>query len=280
MSFTAAAAAIGSAAAGIGSALLNNAASVKAVKKQIEWERERATHAHQWEVSDLKKAGLNPILSAGGQGATTGGISAPVPDTSGIVTGTQSFMDAINTALKGKEVQNQTKLSNAEIHQKDVLNELTQMQTLTESYKQGLISKQTASTAMETNLKNAQLKAIEQDIQQKRDSFELKLGQMQAAIDEMKANKRHKEADALIREYEATHRRFVFWKNQTMDIIGALGQAKRDFFGTKTKSETYNVSENFDAKGRSRGRKESHTISNMNKLALGLSAARLMGAIL
>ena len=133
---------------------------------------------------------------------------------------------------------------------------------------------------METNLKNAQLKAIEQDIQQKRDSFELKLGQMRAAIDEMKANKRHKEADALIREYEATHRRFVFWKKQTMDIIGALGQAKRDFLGTKTKSETYNVSENFDAKGRSRGRKESHTISNMNKLTLGLSAARLIGAVL
>lgn len=44
--------------------------------KQKEWEKERATHAHQWEMKDLKNAGLNPALTAmGGQGASTSGIS-------------------------------------------------------------------------------------------------------------------------------------------------------------------------------------------------------------
>lgn len=45
-----------------------------AQKMQIAWERERANNAHQWEVNDLMKAGINPTLTAGGQGAATGSI--------------------------------------------------------------------------------------------------------------------------------------------------------------------------------------------------------------
>lgn len=61
---------------------------------QMAWERERAQNAHQWEVEDLKKAGLNPIISAGGTGATTSGISGAMPDTSGY----NKAVDAINSA--------------------------------------------------------------------------------------------------------------------------------------------------------------------------------------
>lgn len=35
------------------------------------WEQDMANSAHQREVEDLRKAGLNPILSAGGSGAVT-----------------------------------------------------------------------------------------------------------------------------------------------------------------------------------------------------------------
>ena len=104
---------IGGAASAFGGAYSANAAAKAAeaaTKRQIEWERERATHAHQWEVEDLKKAGLNPILSAGGSGAVTGGISAPVPDTSGYAQAGNALFQTINTAIEAKKIQSEIAL--------------------------------------------------------------------------------------------------------------------------------------------------------------------------
>lgn len=80
--------------------------------KQIAWEKERATHAHQWEMEDLKNANLNPALTAtGGSGATTGSIGAPtnaMPNFEGLQMGT--FTDMI---AKLVEMRNNTKATNA-----------------------------------------------------------------------------------------------------------------------------------------------------------------------
>lgn len=85
----------------IGSSLLNAYYSNKAWKRQ----KEMAQNAHQWEVADLKKAGLNPILSAtGGSGASAG--STPVPAGVGVDLG-----GAVSTAqnVENSKFANQLK---------------------------------------------------------------------------------------------------------------------------------------------------------------------------
>lgn len=267
----------------LGSAYMSAKYAKEMQRRQIEWERERATHAHQWEVQDLQAAGLNPILSAGGNGATTGGISAPVPDMSGYAqageAAGQAIWSAISAKQKQKEIDNQTELAGAEIKQKDFQNQLLEMQSLTEAYRQGLINKETAATAMETNLKEAQLRAVEQDIQQKAQRFESELEELKARAEEERNEGRKKAAEATMQEYQAKYKRLVFWQNQITDAMRAVGQFKRDFFGTKTTTESHNTTEMYDSKGRSRGRKESHSMSAINKLTLGLTAARLISVL-
>lgn len=141
-------------------------AAKRNTQAQINWERERAQNAHQWEISDMEKAGINPILSAGGSGAATGGISPQMPDTSGITQGYNQAAQAIansanmyNQFLETKKIENdsqrilnETKQTNSDLSLKGQQMRIMIEEQLNKAAERGLI-KQKKATEIKNQMK-------------------------------------------------------------------------------------------------------------------------------
>lgn len=147
---------------GAGASILGSNISASAAKEntkaQIGWEKERATNAHQWEVEDMKKAGINPILSAGGSGAVTGNITPQMPDTSGYAKAGERIANIGQNIWSAISAKNETAQTNADIKVKDEQAKNISTDTILKAGQTGLISAQTAKTLIEKELKEKEIK--------------------------------------------------------------------------------------------------------------------------
>jgi hypothetical protein len=110
-----AAATLGSAALGYMGQQSANKASAASVKAQMDFQERMSNTSHVREVKDLRKAGLNPILSAGGSGASSpSGASYTAKNT------LSSAADAVRNIPEKQLIKQQMNTSAAQAYNMDM----------------------------------------------------------------------------------------------------------------------------------------------------------------
>lgn len=113
---------------------INQKYALESMAKQFAYEKQAAQSAHQWEIADLEKAGLNPILSAGGSGASadvgltsgsTGGSGLP----GAIGSANGNIMDLINAVGSASKLSAELGLLKSQQNKTDAETKNTDMDT-------------------------------------------------------------------------------------------------------------------------------------------------------
>lgn len=135
--------------AGVAGSIIQNRGNMDIAKDQMDFQRRMSNSAHQREVADLRAAGLNPMLSALGNGAST---------PAGATTQLQNPLEGVS---KGMETAIALRAQKKEFEQKDAQIRNTWQDTANKEVQNGLTHAQAVSTAKQVEgqiLQNTMLK--------------------------------------------------------------------------------------------------------------------------